>query len=266
MFPGNAAKLVNPNTARIVVLTAGGPFAEAIINVLVRRFDAITVVQEQPERRGEILRRWRRLRGMRRMLGQLAFGPLQRLAAYGARGRRRAILAAAELDTAPNLQVARVHVENVNSRVCQDALVAADPRVILVIGTRMIRAATLACVEVPFINYHAGLNPMYRGQYGGYWALARGDRDHFGVTVHLVDAGVDTGATLYTARATPTAADTVASYHYVQLVAAIPLIECAVDDALNGRLVPQRTDGVSKQWFHPTAAEYLANGLRRGVW
>ena len=28
---------------------------------------------------------------------------------------------------------------------------------------------------------------------GGYWALATGDVGNFGTTVHLVDAGVDTG-------------------------------------------------------------------------
>jgi hypothetical protein len=134
---------------------------------------------------------------------------------------------------------------------------------VLLSGAWMLSRATR---PPPFINYHAGLNPTYRGQYGGCWALAQNDRGNFGVTVHLVDAGVDTGATLYTARAEATGADTVATYHYIQLVSAVPLIERAVDDALNGSLVPHPPLGPSRQWFRPTVAEYLSSGLRRGVW
>ena len=39
-----------------------------------------------------------------------------------------------------------------------------------------------------------------------------------------------------------------------------------VTDALENRLAPITPDMPSKQWYHPTIWEYLATGLRKGVW
>jgi folate-dependent phosphoribosylglycinamide formyltransferase PurN len=251
---------------QIVVLTAGGVFAEVIINVLAARFGSLTVIQEEREPFSEIFRRWCRLRGIRRALGQAAFIPLQRLAALHARGRRAEILSDAKLDATPNLTLPRLKVISINSDACRTALQHLEPRIVLVVGTRMIRKQILSSTNAIFINYHAGINPRYRGQYGGYWALAQGDASHAGVTVHLVDAGVDTGSPLYFARFAPGERDNVATFHYLQVVVAIPLIMRAMDDALSNRLTVQAYDGPSQQWFHPTAVEYLRNGLRRSVW
>jgi methionyl-tRNA formyltransferase len=43
-----------------------------------------------------------------------------------------------------------------------------------------------------FINCHAGALPFYRGRNILNWVLINGE-DHFGVTVHHVDEGIDTG-------------------------------------------------------------------------
>ena len=64
----------------------------------------------------------------------------------------------------------------------------------------MISNTTLRSTDAPFINYHSGINPAYRGMFGGYFALANGEPEHFGATVHLVDEGVDTGEILYQSR------------------------------------------------------------------
>jgi UDP-4-amino-4-deoxy-L-arabinose formyltransferase/UDP-glucuronic acid dehydrogenase (UDP-4-keto-hexauronic acid decarboxylating) len=42
------------------------------------------------------------------------------------------------------------------------------------------------------INIHGGPLPYYRGQYCANWAIIDG-RDEFGITAHLIDAGIDTG-------------------------------------------------------------------------
>ncbi|WP_279341247.1 formyltransferase family protein [Geothrix mesophila] len=62
---------------------------------------------------------------------------------------------------------------------------------------------TLGAIRVPVMNLHSGITPKCRGQVGGYWALVNGDPDHAGVTVHLVDAGVDTGDVICQARFEP---------------------------------------------------------------
>ena len=250
----------------VVILTAGGPLAEAVINTVAAHFHNVAVIQEFGESPGEIVRRWYRLLGARRAIGQLAFGPLQRLAAFRAQRRRRDILHQAGLSGIVDSKIPRRHVPSINSEECRQALTEFAPRVVLVVGTRMIRTATLCCIQAPFINYHAGLNPRYRGQYGGYWALARGDVDHAGVTVHLIDAGVDTGATLYAAPFVMTSTDSIATIHYRQVVVALPLIIQSIGDGLKGTLSPVVSSGPSKQWYHPTAYEYVKYGFTKGLW
>jgi methionyl-tRNA formyltransferase len=117
-----------------------------------------------------------------------------------------------------------------------------QPRAILVMGTRIIGAEVLRSVDAPFINYHAGVTPKYRGVHGGYWAKAQGDDDNFGVTIHLVDEGIDTGSVLHQARPATSAKDNYSSYPYLQLAAALPLLERSAREAIAGTLSPQRVD------------------------
>jgi len=71
---------------------------------------------------------------------------------------------------------------------------------------------------------------------------------------------------LYQARLTPTDADNYATFPYLQLAAALPLMEQAARDALAGTLAPQTVNLPSRLWSHPTIWSYVAAGLRRGAW
>lgn len=135
----------------------------------------------------------------------------------------------------------------------------------LVIGTRIIGRDTLAAVPAPFINYHAGINPKYRGKCGGYWSLARGDHEHFGVTVHLVDLGVDTGGILHWDKAVAEAGDNFATYHFLLAAVGRAVVLRALDDVLCGRMRSIRRKMPSQQWYHPTLWNYLWTGFTRKV-
>lgn len=140
------------------------------------------------------------------------------------------------------------------------------PGVVLVMGTRLIAQATLLAAEAPFVNYHAGITPKYRGVHGAYWARATCDAANCGVTVHVIDAGIDTGAILYQERISPGPADNFSTYPYLQLAAGLPLLARAGKDALEGDLAPLTVDLPSKLWSHPTLWGYFAAGFGRGVW
>ena len=251
--------------ARVVLLTSDGVTGRIAASRLVEAFPDLTVIVEQPISRLTLLRgRLRRL-GAARVAGQLGFMLFQRVQQRMA-GRRIAELVEAGRFKTEWPRIAIVRVPSVNAPECVARLREAAPQAILVVGTRLIDRSVLAAIDVPFINYHAGITPKYRGVHGGYWAKAEDDLANFGVTVHLVDAGIDTGAVLYQTRLKPAANDNYSTYPYLQLAAALPLLEQAARDAVAGTLKPQRVDLPSRAWSHPTLWSYLAAGLRRGAW
>ena len=253
-----------PAAHNIVLLMSGGPLAEIIVNGLTERVGPITVIREAPEAKGAVIKRRARLLGWPVALGQLAFGVVQRLFVKGD-GRCREIWRHYGLNPTPNRDIVVHDVPSVNSPACHALLSEINPDVVAVYGTRILKASTLVAVDAPFVNYHAGINPKYRGQHPGYWALASNDPDHAGVTVHLVDRGVDTGHVLYQTRVAFTDADSIATYQHVQAAYALPLFSRALQDAIAGRLNPKQVDLPSKQWFPPTLWAYLFNGVMRGV-
>jgi folate-dependent phosphoribosylglycinamide formyltransferase PurN len=95
-----------------------------------------------------------------------------------------------------------------------------------------------------------------------------GDPSNCGVSVHVVDAGVDTGPIIAQARITPSPSDNYFTYHWLQLAASLPLLIRAVEDALSDQLATSKpsADISSRQYFHPTLWSYFWSGVSRGVW
>ena len=79
-----------------------------------------------------------------------------------------------------------------------------------------------------------GSRPATAGVHGGYWALREGRPDLAGSTVHLVDPGIDTGGILAQTTFTPDGADSIATYPFLHLACAIPLLLDQVDAVLAG--------------------------------
>ena len=92
------------------------------------------------------------------------------------------------------------------------------------------------------------------------------DEENFGATVHLVDAGVDTGDILYQSRMKPSKSDTLHTYPLLQTAASTDIVIRAVEDALSGTLKPLPANGSSRQWYHPPIWTWLWNGFTRGIW
>jgi len=252
--------------SRIAVLTVLSPHAWTVINALAERFGPVHVIAEDRMGKLELIRKRMKRQGVVTVLGQIGFVFLQKLVDRGQHDRIRQIVAEMGLSTEPNPDCVVYKVGSVNAMACRTALAMIDPDVVVVIGTRIIGKQTLAAITVPVINSHAGWNPKYRGQAGGYWALACGDPEHAGVTVHLVDEGVDTGDILYQERFTATRADSFSTYYYIQAGVSRPLVIKAVEDALAGRLMPKKSDLPSQQFYHPTLWFYLWTAFSKGVW
>lgn len=250
----------------IVLLMSGGPMAWSVANDLHHRLGPITVIEEQPEGKWLILRRRGRMLGWPTAIGQALCGVLLKGVAAMSRSRQRAILEAGKLDPRPNPAITVHGVTSVNTPECRDLLRQLSPDAVAVYGTRIIKPDTLAAVDRPFINYHAGINPKYRGQQPGYWALVAGDRENAGVTIHRVDRGVDTGDVLYQSRVDFDPKDNITTYQWQQMTVAMPLLARAIDDALTHQLKPTKVDLPSRQHFPPTIWGYLWTGVTRSVW
>ena len=251
---------------RIVVVTEGGAHIWGLVNAIAGHFGQPTVVIEQPESKSALLRgRARRLDWLS-ALGQLGTMVIVRTSKLLYARNSAATAERTGLDTTPPPEDAVIRIGSADSDELVRAVEQAGAKVVLLAGCRLIRRATLARITCPVLNYPAGIAPKYRGMNGGYWALATGDAANFGTTVHLVDAGVDTGPVLYQARGKPAAADTIATYSLTQAAFSRDICIRAVEDALGGRIEPVETGLPSRQWYHPTLWYYLWTGMTKRVW
>lgn len=131
--------------------------------------------------------------------------------------------------------------------------------IIVINGTRILNKKFLNSFNIPIINTHVGITPKYRGVHGAYWALVNNDKENCGVSVHLVDAGIDTGKVLHQATIEPTKKDNIATYHYLQIATALPLLKESVEKPHPTKDFPHIE---SKLYYHPTILEYLQYSLK----
>ncbi|WP_188369137.1 formyl transferase [Muriicola marianensis] len=157
-----------------------------------------------------------------------------------------------------------IRVPSVNSEECINLLKEIQPKVVVVQGTRIISKKVLNCIDATFINTHAGITPLYRGIHGAYWSKINKD-GHCGVSVHLVDPGIDTGGILYQENIETIPQDNFISYTYLQLAKGIELMKLAIQDALNDDLKVITNDLASKFRTHPTIWFYIRNRIFKGV-
>ncbi|QNH61460.1 formyl transferase [Hymenobacter sediminicola] len=257
-----------PASAKKIVILAGpGESTDILFHALDAEFGVHRIIVETPVSQKQLLKRRTEKLGYATVAGQILFKlliatPLSR----ASQGRMRAIKQQAHLNDQSLPEDRVIRVASVNAPECIEQLQALQPDVIVVNGTRIISKKVLTSVPCKFINTHAGITPLYRGVHGGYWALANNDPQHCGVSVHLVDPGIDTGAIIAQALIQPTAEDNFVTYPLLQLAAGLPLLKQAVRDALYGEIqLKPAPEGVSKLWSHPTLAEYVSNRRRTGT-
>ncbi|MEX0290754.1 MAG: formyl transferase [Flavobacteriaceae bacterium] len=253
---------------KIVMLVGHGPSARYVYNGLKTTFEIPHVIRAGAApggRRKFIKRRIKRL-GYWKVFGQILFKicivrPLTRLS------KKRVDKLKTELHLSDEIYPPEVllDVPYVNAKESLEVLQKINPDIIIVNGTDIISKKILNGVDATFVNTHVGITPKYRGVHGGYWALACNDKENCGVTVHLVDAGIDTGGILYQGIITPTKKDNFITYPLLQVSEGITLMKKAINDIQNNRVSPKKGGTESKLWYHPTIWRYLYVRLTRGV-
>ena len=192
-------------------------------------------------------------------LREEGLGVLRRyLALRGGGTRERPARSLAEWATERGLLVERV-------RRLGDAAppVRLAPDVLVLVGADIVPSSLLAVPRLGTINAHYGLLPAYRGMNVTEWSVLHADP--IGVTVHLVDPGIDTGPILLQERIALEPGDTFATLRRKHQDLAARLLVRAALALRDGtaRPMPQATDQ-GRQYYrmHPALRRMTEDRLR----
>lgn len=251
---------------KIVLLAGEWDTTPIVYNFLRENFGVAAAIIEGKVPRKEFLKKRAKKLGWLNVLGQMAFqATIARALSLASKERIREIGEEYHLKSLAIPPGQIINVSSVNSDDCLQHLIALQPDLVIVHGTRIISKKILTGVKASFINIHAGITPRYRGSHGAYWALYNGDEENCGVTVHLVDAGIDTGSILYQQKIPFTKADNFSTYSLLQLAIGLQLLQKAIGDFFSSSLQVKSNKLDSALWHHPTLWGYLWKRFTKGV-
>lgn len=252
-------------TSGLIALVGDAPHAWTMVNALHKRLGDFPVIVERGEPASAFWARRKKKLGAGAVYSMKA----AQLAAKVTKplSRKRLAELQAQCDAVPVPAHLRIDVNNLNDFETLAKIRALSPKAVFVASTGMLRKPLLEACACPVVNYHSGVNPAYRGINGGYFALANGEPEHFGVTLHLVDLGVDTGPILATNRIPVAANDNMQTYMTLMAAKSQDLVVETMVRVLAGEAKPLPPSTLaSNQYYAPTLGQYLANGFTRGVW
>ena len=142
------------------------------------------------------------------------------------------------------------------------AVTASAPDLVLLTGSDIAPASLLAIPRVATINAHYGMLPRYRGMNVTEWSLFNGDPP--GVSVHIVDPGIDTGDILLSEEIPCPPGATLQSLRADHQQAAARLLVAAALQLRDGteQRTPQRADE-GRQYYrmHPSLRARVERAL-----
>ena len=248
------------------MLAGKGTATNYMYNGLKDDFEILKVVVEEPVARKRFIKRRIKNLGIWKVFGQLLFqaGYAPFLGKFS-KSRIQEIIAQTGLSDQEIPASKILAVNSINAKASLELLQELQPDILIVQGTRIISKKILNSVDGVFINTHAGITPKYRGVHGGYWAMANQDPEHCGVTVHLVDPGIDTGGILFQDTITVTKKDNFATYTFLQAAVGIKLMKKALAGASKDTLGTIQGPKESTLYYHPTIWKYLYLRIFKGI-
>lgn len=110
--------------------------------------------------------------------------------------------------------------------------------IINIYSTVILPESVLAIPKAGALNFHPGRLPDYAGLHTHQWAIRNGETA-FGVTIHWMEPGIDTGDIAYETSFAIKPRDTGLSLFLTCINEGVPLMARAVDDIMAGRAVPR---------------------------
>ncbi len=147
--------------------------------------------------------------------------------------------------------VRRMEPGRLNAPATLDFLESHGVNTLVVYGTNLIRTPLLEGFAGRIINLHLGLSPYYRGTATNFYPLLNEEPEYVGATIHLIDAGIDSGPILRHARPTIVADDGPHTLGCKAIAAGLEAMIAVLNDLSRGTLQPV------PQWKVPHARLYL---------
>jgi hypothetical protein len=134
---------------------------------------------------------------------------------------------------------------------------------LLLCGTGIVREPLISLPRLGTINLHQGEVPFYRGAPPGFWELWNRE-EHAGVTIHFVDAGIDTGDIVLQERVPIEPGDDHGRVQEKLAELSLALYPRAVREIAAGNAARTRQQtGVGRNYTFPTLAETFRLRLAR---
>jgi Formyl transferase len=87
-----------------------------------------------------------------------------------------------------------LHTSSPNSKEAQEFITRSTPDIVIARCKTLLKESVYTIPSCGTFVMHPGICPEYRNAHGCFWALAKDDFEHVGMTLLRIDKGVDTGA------------------------------------------------------------------------
>ncbi len=253
---------------KLLILATDSVSTNIIYSYLSRHFEVSDVIIENKVSKKTFLTyRYKKL-GLIKFMDQLLFLLIaNKVLRFFVKSKISKLLLELNLDSSNIPKEKICKVSSINSSVVSEKIIRINPDFIIVSGTRIISKNILNSTNIKFINIHAGITPTYRGVHGAYWALVEKSKNLVGVTVHFLDAGVDTGVIISHKLIETNSNDNILTYPVKQLSEGLIELNKYLESVENNSTYfPNIINvNISKQWFHPGGLQYLYNRIIHGV-
>ena len=248
---------------KIILLASDCESSRWVYNALEESVGVEAVILEQPISKKELAKNRIKKIGLFRVMGQVLFSTLAvPLLKRRSKTRKAYLINKYRLNNGDFKSEKTHRVSSVNEEACLKAINLLQPDIIVVNGTRIISKKILQSTQAIFINMHVGITPQYRGSHGGYWALCNNDFENFGTTIHLIDAGVDTGAVIKQVFTKPEKADNFTTYPVLQIAVGIAALKEVLIKMISGNYQTIKHTEKGKMYYQPTWWQYLTGAVK----
>lgn len=249
---------------KVLLLSGEGQTCELVTDYLASNHNLVGVIKEGPMSKKKLFTNRKKQLGFFKVLGQVIFiVGMQPILNFFSTVRKKFIVnKIKEKSSGMKKDFEELQVNTINDDEVLSLYKNLAPDIIIVFGTRIIKKKIFSNFTCPVYNVHVGITPAYRGVHGGYWALVNNDLENFGITVHQIDAGIDTGQVEHQARILPSKKDNFTTYPLLQLLAGLDSLSKVIRGE---RSDENRVPSESKLYYHPTIFQYLYYLIFKGI-